>query len=39
MLEIKVKLQTRNGMTVNEETINKRLIKYNKNASIDKMST
>ena len=39
MLGVKEKLQPRNGMTVNEETINKRLIKYNQNFSIDKMFT
>ena len=39
MLEMKVKLQPRNGMTVNEKTINKRVIRCNQNCSIDKMFT
>ena len=38
-LEMKEKLQPRHVMTINEETINKRVIKYNKNTSIDKMFT
>ena len=39
MLLMKEKLQPRHRMTVNEETINKRLIGYNKNAFTDKMFT
>ena len=36
---MKEKLQLRYVMTINGETINERVIKCNKNASIDKMFT
>lgn len=39
MLQMKEKLQPRHRMTVNEETINTRLIGYHKNAFTDKTST
>ena len=38
-LEMKEKLQPRHVMIINQETINKRVIKYNKSASNDKMFT
>ena len=39
MLRMKEKLQHRHRMTLNEETINKRVIRHNENASINKMFT
>lgn len=39
VLELNEKLNARHGLTIREETINKRVKKHKKNASIDKMFT